>query len=75
MNLASVFGITVVVVLITLYEWPKMNRDQKKEKVAFVTLTGSGWLLAVLLVFFPDIQGPTNLIDAIFRPLGKFLEK
>ncbi|ASN05765.1 hypothetical protein [Virgibacillus necropolis] len=75
MNLAFVFGITVVVVLITLYEWPKINRDQKKEKAAFVTLTGAGWLLAVLLVFFPDIPGPTDLIDAVFRPLGKFLEK
>ncbi|WP_408011325.1 hypothetical protein ACJROX_14055 [Pseudalkalibacillus sp. A8] len=75
MNLASVFGITVVVILITLIEWPKMNKNQKKEKWAFVTLTMSGWLLAVLLVYFPDMPGPTNLIDMIFKPLGKLLQK
>jgi multisubunit Na+/H+ antiporter MnhB subunit len=75
MNLASVFGITVVAILITLYEWPKMNKNQKKEKWTFVTLTIAGWLLAVLLVFFPDMPGPTHLIDMIFKPLGKLLQK
>ncbi|MGM7721588.1 hypothetical protein [Metabacillus sp. Hm71] len=75
MNLASVFGITVVAILITLYEWPKMNKNQKKEKCAFVSLTISGWLLAVLLVYFPDMPGPTDLIDMIFKPFGKLLQK
>jgi ABC-type Co2+ transport system permease subunit len=74
MKLASVFGITIVVVLMTLYEWPKINREQKKEKVAFVSLSGAGWFLAVLLVYYPDIPGPTDLIDMIFRPLGRVLE-
>lgn len=75
MNFASIIGITVVAILMTLYEWPKMNKNQKKEKKAFVTLTMAGWLLAVLLVFFPDMPGPTQLIDVVFKPLGKFLEK
>ncbi|MFS0815310.1 hypothetical protein [Peribacillus phoenicis] len=52
-----------------------MNKNQKKEKRAFVTLTMAGWLLAVLLVFFPDMPGPTHLMDMIFKPLGKLLEK
>lgn len=52
------FGITVVAILMTLYEWQKMNKNQKKEKRVFVTLTMAGWLLAVLLVFFPDMPGP-----------------
>lgn len=74
MNLASVFGITLVAILITLYEWPKMKKNQKKEKWTFVTLTIAGWLLAVLLVFFPDMPGPTQFIDMIFKPLGKLLQ-
>lgn len=69
------FGITVVAILMTLYEWQKMNKNQKKEKRAFVTLTMAGWSLAVLLVFFPDMPGPTHLMDVIFKPLGKLLEK
>lgn len=75
MKWISVAGITVCVVLIALFEWPKMERYQKKEKAAFVTLTASGWLLANLLLFFPDIPGPTQLLDTIFKPLGKLLEK
>ncbi|MBD8588078.1 hypothetical protein IFT92_09665 [Peribacillus simplex] len=75
MRWAFVFGITVVAILMTLYEWQKMNKNQKKEKRAFVTLTMAGWLLAVLLVFFPDMPGPTHLMDVIFKPLGKLLEK
>jgi multisubunit Na+/H+ antiporter MnhB subunit len=74
MNLASVFGITLVAILITLYEWPKMKKNQKKEKWTFVILTIAGWLLAVLLVFFPDMPGPTHFIDMIFKPLGKLLQ-
>jgi multisubunit Na+/H+ antiporter MnhB subunit len=72
---AAVVGITILVVLIFLYEWPKMKRNQKKEKAAFVALTAMGWVLAVLLVFFPDMPGPTQVISKLFKPLGQMLEK
>ncbi|AVX07679.1 MULTISPECIES: hypothetical protein [Priestia] len=75
MKWITVIGITVCVVLIFLYEWPKMDRNQKKEKAAFVILTTMGWLLAILLLFFPDMPGPTQMIDMLFKPLGKMLEK
>ncbi|SDM84368.1 hypothetical protein SAMN04488137_2201 [Fictibacillus solisalsi] len=64
-----------MVVLLILYEWPKMGQHQKKEKTAFVTITAMGWLLAILLLFFPDLQGPTQMIEQLFKPLGKMLEK
>jgi CDP-diglyceride synthetase len=75
MKVAYLIGTTFVVILITLYEWPKMNRNQKKDKQAFVLLTIASWLLAVLLIFSPDIAGPNHLIETVFKPLGKFLEK
>ncbi|MEH7023885.1 hypothetical protein [Priestia megaterium] len=75
MKWITVIGITVCVVLIFLYEWPKMDRNQKKEKAAFMILTTMGWLLAILLLFFPDMPGPTQMIDMLFKPLGKMLEK
>jgi len=71
MKFAAIAGITILVILIVLYEWPKMNPKQKKEKAALLTVTGMGWLLAVILIFNPDITGPTQMIDAIYRPLGK----
>ena len=32
---ALIVGIIVIVILMTLYEWPKMNKNQKKEKREF----------------------------------------
>ena len=75
MKYGSVIGITVIVILITLFEWPKMKKEQKKEKWAFVSLTMAGWILAILLVFFPDMPGPTQLVETIFKPFSKLLEK
>ncbi|MEH7376000.1 hypothetical protein [Neobacillus drentensis] len=75
MKWIMVLGITVCMVLIALFEWPKMARNQKKEKAAFVTITAMGWLLSILLLFFPDMPGPTQLIDKLFKPLGKIIEK
>jgi hypothetical protein len=72
---AEVVGITVLVLLIFLCGWPKAKRNQKKIKAAFVVLTIVGWLLAVLLVFFPDMPGPTQVISKLFKPLGQMLEK
>jgi hypothetical protein len=57
-----------------LYELPKMGQTQKKVKAAFFTLVGIGSILAILLIFFPEMPGPTQMIDSIFKPLGKILE-
>lgn len=75
MKWGAVFVLTVIVALMFLYEWPQMNLKQKKEKAAFIGLAAMGWLLGVLLVFFPDLPGPTHLLDTLFKPLGKLLEK
>ena len=73
MKWATVLGITAVLAAMTLYEWPKMNKWQMaREKIAFAVLTVLGGILAVLLVFFPDIPGPTQMLDAIYKPLKKF---
>ncbi|WP_227938968.1 hypothetical protein [Alkalihalobacillus deserti] len=69
-----ILGITIVIVLMFLYEWPKINQTQKKEKYTFVVLSAMSWILAVLLLFFPEMPGPTELVDQIFKPLGKMLE-
>ncbi|RYG72482.1 hypothetical protein EU245_10370 [Lentibacillus lipolyticus] len=75
MKWLMVLGIVVVAILMTLYEWPKINKEQKREKKAFVVLTAGSVILAVVLVYFPAMPGPTQLVDAIFKPLGKLLEQ
>ncbi|WP_134701155.1 hypothetical protein [Ammoniphilus sp. YIM 78166] len=74
MKWGAIVGATFIVSLMTLYEWPKLNRKQKKEKAAFVALTGMGWLLAILLAHFPELPSPTKVVEAVYKPLGKLLE-
>lgn len=75
MKWGAIIGLTVIVGLIALYEWPRMDPKQRKEKRAFLILSAMGWLLGVLLVFFPDLPSPTDLIDTLYKPLGKIIEK
>jgi hypothetical protein len=67
-------GLAAVVILMTIYQWPRIGRKQRKERAAFTLLTAIGSALAVLLVYFPDLPGPTQLVEKIYRPLGKMLE-
>jgi multisubunit Na+/H+ antiporter MnhB subunit len=75
MEWASVIGILAVTAFIVLYEWPKLKNGQKKEKIAFFLLSLIGASLAVTLVFFPDLPSPSDWIDALYKPLGKLIEK
>lgn len=70
MKLLSVLMIIMLAIFITIYEWPKINNNLKKEKRAFVTLTIGGVLLSVFLVYIPEMPGPTELVDWILGPLA-----
>ncbi|MCZ8515651.1 hypothetical protein O9H85_25220 [Paenibacillus filicis] len=74
MRWGSFIVITLLVIAIFLYERPHMKDYSKKEKRALASLTVTGWLLTLLLVLFPDLPGPTQLIQFIYHPLGKLLE-
>ena len=74
MKWGPVLGSILIVILMILYQWPKLQQNKKKDKAAFITLSVIGLLLANLLIFYPDIPGPTELIDLMYKPLGKLLE-
>jgi hypothetical protein len=65
---------TIIVICMFLFQWPKITREQKKEKAAFITLSIFGWLLINFLFIFPNTPGPTELIEFIYKPLGRLLE-
>lgn len=72
MNTTGVLlGSIVVVILIFLFELPRFRRAEKKEKATFLVLLGLGMALAVVLLYFPDVQGPTQLVHYIFSPLAR----
>lgn len=70
-----IIGITLVVTLMVLYEWPRMSQNQKREKSVFVILVTMEWLLAILLLFYPDLPAPTQMVETVFQPLSKIFEK
>ncbi|MCM3569766.1 hypothetical protein [Neobacillus mesonae] len=75
MKWSSVFLCIFIIFLMILYQWPQLKKSQKRDKAAFLSLSFAGLLLAILLIMFPDISGPTQMIDWLYKPLGKFLEK
>ncbi|WP_143415230.1 hypothetical protein [Geobacillus sp. E263] len=75
MKIGLILGTLVLVALIFLYEWPRINRTQKKEKAVFVVLLSLGTILAIVLIWNPDLPGPTQMIDYIYKPLGRMMEK
>lgn len=76
MKFGAVLGLTLIVALMALIELPRMHpKKQKKEKAVFVTLAATGWLLAILLLFFPDMPGPTQLVHTMYKPFERIMEK
>jgi multisubunit Na+/H+ antiporter MnhB subunit len=75
MKTGLILGTLVLVALIFLYEWPRINRTQKKEKAVFVVLLSLGTILAMVLIWNPDLPGPTQMVDYIYKPLGRMMEK
>jgi hypothetical protein len=73
MKAAMVLGITVLVSLVTFFQWPKMDRNQRKEKTSYIALAILGWVLSILLVFFPEMDGPTEMLNKLFKPFGQML--
>ncbi|MGE7761445.1 hypothetical protein [Peribacillus sp. NPDC097895] len=63
----------VIVFLIILYEWPKMKKNPKKDKVAFLTLLLIGLVLSMFNL--PQMSGPTEWMQTLFRPFGEYMEK
>jgi hypothetical protein len=74
MKMVPLFFSTVIIIFMFLFQWPKININQKKEKAAFITLSLLGWLLINFLFIFPNAPGPTEFIDFMYKPLGRLLE-
>lgn len=73
MKITAILGVTVLLLFLTLFEYPKINHTHRKEKKALSILLAVGWLLAVLLILFPEMPGPTQLLNFLFGPMKQLL--
>lgn len=73
MMLSLFFGVTISVMLIWWYEWPKLKEKPKRDKAVFVCLLLVVWVLSMLDL--PSTPGPTTLLEIIFKPFRGLLEQ
>jgi hypothetical protein len=73
MIFGKMLAVTVVGLLIVGFELPKINRKYKKERAALLVFTAFGWVLWLLIIYFPDLPGPTHFMQDLLRPLGRML--
>ncbi|AOH53496.1 hypothetical protein ABE28_003960 [Peribacillus muralis] len=73
MRWAAFFSTAFIVTVIILYEWPKIKRKPAKDKIALISLLLIGLLLSMFNL--QEMAGPTSWIEALFRPLGEFMER
>ncbi|GIO31288.1 MULTISPECIES: hypothetical protein [Paenibacillus] len=69
MIVIQLLGITLLAAAIFAYDYPRLRTGAKKEKIAFAVITAAGWAIALLLMFFPRMPGPTELINYATRPI------
>ncbi|WP_103106396.1 hypothetical protein [Brevibacillus reuszeri] len=72
MKWGLLLGMSTLVGLIIIYEWPKLKPLPKKDKLSFFVLVFMGWFLS--LFDLPNIPGPTSMIESLFKPFSKMLE-
>ncbi|MBM7564887.1 hypothetical protein [Paenibacillus sacheonensis] len=71
--MAYMLGVSLLTLLVVLYDWPRIQKNQVKERAVFTTLTLLGWLILLLVKLFPNMPGTTQLITAIYKPLSAML--
>ncbi|WP_231687954.1 hypothetical protein [Bacillus sp. FJAT-27251] len=68
----GIVGVSVILGLIFFFQWPRLEKSEKKIKTAFFSIMVINWVLAVLLVLFPEMPGPGQMIDFIYQPFEPF---
>ncbi|WP_208592394.1 hypothetical protein [Gracilibacillus suaedae] len=68
-----ILSITAVVLLIFIYQWPKIESTKVKEKVAFATITIIGWVASIIYIVFPYSTSPAKIVDFILIKLKNII--
>ena len=66
------WGVTISVLLITRFEWPKLKAKPVRDKAVFISLLLLVWILSMLDL--PSMPGPTTLLLFIFKPFRGLVE-
>lgn len=71
MKVFGIVGITVLIIMIILYEWPRMEQNQKKEKKIFLACLLFDWVFMIVLLVYPDLPNPLEPLIPMFEWVKK----
>ncbi|MFD0824265.1 hypothetical protein ACT8ZR_01130 [Neobacillus sp. M.A.Huq-85] len=74
MKTLEILGVTTLLLLIYLFERPKLKDNGLKVQMTFCAFLLFDWILAAILILFPKIPGPGQVIDIIYKSIGVFWE-
>lgn len=66
-------GITIAILAIIRFEWPKLKGKPLRDRATFASLLALAWALSMLDL--PHTPGPTHALMFIFKPFKSLLEK
>jgi hypothetical protein len=66
-------GVTLLVLLIILFELPALRQKPLRDKIAFFSLLLCGWVLAQFDL--PNMAGPVTWLNELFKPWGNLMKK
>jgi len=69
MIVVKIIGVTLLVAAVFLYDYPRLRSGSRKEKAVFVIMAMTGWGLALLIMLFPELPGPTEMINYVTKPI------
>ncbi|MEH7112470.1 hypothetical protein V7124_08805 [Neobacillus niacini] len=72
MKVVGILGLTVILLFIFLIQRPGLKKSGKRVKMAFFSIMVMNWVLAVLLVIFPEMPGPGQLVDFLYKSFKPF---
>ncbi|MFD0677546.1 MULTISPECIES: hypothetical protein [unclassified Paenibacillus] len=52
----------------------KALKNEKRASLIYLGLLGLSGSISLILVFYPEMPGPTQWIDALYKPLGKLIQ-
>jgi len=64
-----IVGVTIIACAIVWAEWRELENSGKKERSALLAIAALAWLAAVLVLLFPNMPGPVELLNFICKPL------
>jgi len=67
-----ILSVTALAITLILFEWPKLRKLPKKDKLVFLALILVAWTLSMFDL--ANLPGPTSVVHAMFKPLQTIFE-